>query len=242
MLPQAIIFDLDDTIISTTGTANDTWKAICSEYCSLNSCIDCETLYATVIDKRLAFWADKKNNEFGRKNQKAARREIIRRVFDKLKLPANDIERVADSFSERRLMALKLFPNAIETLEFVRSKPIKTSLITNGEESMQRYKINKFNLGKYFDYIFVETEVGYGKPEERIFKLALDKMNVSPQDTWSIGDNLIWDVKAPQNVGIYGIWVDFESAGLPKGAEVKPDRIVTSIDQILEFPEIKSLR
>jgi len=180
MLPQAIIFDLDDTIISLKGTANDTWKIICSEYCKLNKCIGYEILYKTITDTRLAFWDDKKSNEIGRKNQKAARREIVRRVFEKLKLPTNDIEEVADSFSERRLEALKLFPNVIETLEFIKS-------------------------------------------------------NVSPQNTWSIGDNLIWDVKAPQNIGIYGIWVDFENTGLPKDTDIKPDRIIRGIDQLLEM-------
>lgn len=234
MLPQAIIFDLDDTIISLKGTANDTWKIICSEYCKLNKRIDYEILYKTITDTRLAFWDDKKSNEIGRKNQKAARREIVRRVFEKLKLPTNDIEGVADSFSERRLEALKLFPNVIETLEFIKSKAIMTTLITNGDGKIQRYKIEKFNLEKYFDYTFIETEIGYGKPEEKIYKLALDKMNVSPQNTWSIGDNLIWDVKAPQNIGIYGIWVDFENTGLPKDTDIKPDRIIRGIDQLLE--------
>ena len=48
------------------------------------------------------------------------------------------------------------------------------------------------------------------------------------------GDNLEWDVEAPQRLGIYAIWVDFEDKGLPESTHVVPDRIVTNISQILK--------
>ena len=51
---------------------------------------------------------------------------------------------------------------------------------------------------------------------------------------WSVGDNLEWDVEAPQSHGAFGIWVDVRGAGLPASAAVQPDRIIRSIAELLE--------
>ncbi|WDV47853.1 HAD family hydrolase [Clostridiaceae bacterium M8S5] len=234
MLPNAIIFDLDDTIISLKGTANETWKLICDDYAKTNNVVDSQTLYTTITDIRLAYWNDQNKNDKGRKNHKEARREIISSVFDKLKLPRKDSILIADSFSEKRLEALRFFPMAQETLKILKEKGIKLALITNGEAKVQRYKIEKFELEKYFDIILIETEVGYGKPDIRIYKTVMDYMDVKPNQIWSIGDNLIWDVQAPQELGIYSIWNDFEEIGLTEDINIVPDRIITRIYDIVE--------
>ncbi|GMQ64687.1 HAD family hydrolase [Vallitalea maricola] len=234
MLPKAIIFDLDDTILSLKGTANETWQLMCEEYSKVNDNVDSKTLYKTITDIRLQYWNDRKSNDKGRKNQREARREIIGNVFGKLKLPKEDIIPIVDTFSEKRLKALRFFPKAQETLEILMKNGIKLALITNGEAEIQRYKIERFGLEKYFDIILIETEVGYGKPDIRIYKTVMDYMNVMPNDTWSIGDNLIWDVQAPQELGIYSIWNDFEEVGLPEDTIIVPDRIITRINDIIE--------
>lgn len=233
MLPKAIIFDLDDTIISLKETANETWQLICDEYSKTNNGVDPKILYKAITDIRLEYWNDQKTNEKGRKNHKKARREIIGKVFSKLDLPHDEINLIADTFSEKRLKALRFFPMARETLEILKRKGIKLALITNGEAKIQRYKIERFRLEEYFDIILVEAEVGYGKPDSRIYMTAMEHMNIIPEETWFIGDNLIWDVLAPQKLGIYSIWNDFEEKGLPEDTIIVPDRIITSIHDII---------
>ncbi len=48
-----------------------------------------------------------------------------------------------------------------------------------------------------------------------------------------IGDHLVWDVKAPQELGVYSVWNDYENKGLPPDTDVMPDMIVTSIDDMV---------
>jgi putative hydrolase of the HAD superfamily len=50
-----------------------------------------------------------------------------------------------------------------------------------------------------------------------------------------IGDNLEWEVEAPQRLGIYAIWLDAHGQGLPSEATVKPDRIIRSLTELLPF-------
>ncbi len=53
------------------------------------------------------------------------------------------------------------------------------------------------------------------------------------RETWMIGDNLEWEVEAPQRLGIYAIWMDVHGEGLPAGSTVKPDRIIRSLTELL---------
>ena len=47
---------------------------------------------------------------------------------------------------------------------------------------------------------------GMKKPDPEIFLRALEKLNVSAQESIFIGDHPENDVKAAQNVGMKGIW------------------------------------
>lgn len=237
-MAKGIIFDLDDTIISLKGTANTLWKTMCIEY-SKKCSIDANLLYTTITKTRLDYWADQKKNAFGRNNQRQARREIITHAFAELGLNQEDAHSFADDYSLRRMDALELFEGAQETLESLLRQGIKMALITNGQAEIQRYKIERFDLTKYFDCILIEGEQGYGKPDIRIYQKALSSLRLQPEDVWSIGDHLEWDVSGPQSLGILGIWNDFESIGLPSNSTIMPDRIVTHIQELIPMLEQK---
>ena len=44
-----------------------------------------------------------------------------------------------------------------------------------------------------------------------------------------VGDNLEWDVAAPQKLGMSGVWIDARGRGLPNDSAVKPDYIVRAL-------------
>jgi putative hydrolase of the HAD superfamily len=110
---------------------------------------------------------------------------------------------------------------------------IRLALITNGNADLQRRKINRFGLEPYFDYILVEGEFGVGKPDARVYQHVLEQLKVKPNQAWMIGDNLEWDVVAPQRLGIFGVWNDFARKGLPESSTVQPDRIIHTITELV---------
>jgi putative hydrolase of the HAD superfamily len=60
-------------------------------------------------------------------------------------------------------------------------------------------------------------------------------MAVAPSDVWMIGDNLEWDVAAPQRLGICGVWVDYAGKGLRAGHEVRPDRVIRTLSELRQW-------
>ena len=126
-----------------------------------------------------------------------------------------------------------MFPGAHETLDKLKELGVKLALVTNGAAAPQRAKVVRFALEHRFDHIQIEGEHGFGKPEEQAYVHALQSLGVEAHETWMVGDNLEWEVVAPQRLGIYAIWYDGYGVGLPPGSPIRPDRIISSLPELL---------
>ncbi len=109
-------------------------------------------------------------------------------------------------------------------------------MVTNGDARHQRRKIERHVFVEwFFDVIVVEGEMGVGKPEEVVYRYALSKLGVRPEDAWMVGDNLEWDVLTPQRLGLRGVWVDAPGEGLPKSSSRgSPHRIIRVFPELLQ--------
>ena len=107
------------------------------------------------------------------------------------------------------------------------------AMITNGAAESQRGKIVRFDLARHFDYILVEGELGHGKPDERVYRHALAQLGVEASDAMMVGDDLERDVAGPQSVGMRGVWIDRAGSGLPPECNIRPDRIIGSLAELL---------
>jgi len=118
-------------------------------------------------------------------------------------------------------------------IDALKALGVKLALVTNGAAETQRAKVERFELTHRFDHIQIEGEHGFGKPEERAYLHAMEALGVTAPETWMIGDNLEWEVEAPQRLGIYAIWIDVHGDGLPAESAIKPDRIIRSLTELL---------
>jgi putative hydrolase of the HAD superfamily len=240
MNPRAILFDLDDTIINAYGRPEVAWLAVAEELSETIAPIAPARVADAVAAFAAEFWADAQRHRLHRQNLKEARRKIVAGALDRLGAEARIVlasgvaERLADRFTAYRDEQMHLFDGAHETLDELKRRGVKLGLVTNGNGSAQRAKVERFDLGHRFDHIQIEGEHGFGKPEERAYRRALEALEAEPGETWMVGDNLEWEVAAPQKLGIYSIWYDPFAVGLPDGADVVPDRIIRRLGELLE--------
>jgi putative hydrolase of the HAD superfamily len=233
-LPRAILLDLDDTIVDLSGSADRCWQSVCERFAPRIEGLAPATLLAAIAQGRLWFWDDPERHRRGRLDLKRARREVVAAALSQLDVDAPALgNEVADTYAAERTEALELMPGAVDALRALRGQVIRLALVTNGTAEEQRHKIGRFDLGKFFDYIVIEGEYGVGKPDERVYVHALEQLGAEPRQVWMVGDNLEWDVRAPQRLGIAGIWLDYAGQGLPAGSPVRPDRIIRSLSELV---------
>jgi putative hydrolase of the HAD superfamily len=157
----------------------------------------------------------------------------VRHALQRLNVTAPHVSHAVAQIGEDLLFnGIQPFPNAIATLRHFRAQGIRLALLTNGASAPQRRKIEQFKLAPLFDCILIEGEFGVGKPDERVYRHALQQLNAQPHETWMVGDRLEWEVAAPQRAGIAGIWVDHKQVGLPPNSTIQPDHIVQNISEL----------
>jgi putative hydrolase of the HAD superfamily len=238
--PRAILFDLDDTILAY-GARPLVLIEVAQEFAAEIAPLGAEALGERLEEDFFTFWADPTNGHW-RMQMSQARQMIVRDCFARLGAPQLTValaDRMAERFDLYREEQQKPFPRAEEVVETLKARGFKLALVTNGSREMQRRKIERFDLAKHFDHIQIEGEAGFGKPDLRAYRHAMQALGVEAHETWMIGDNLEWEVEAPQKLGIFAVWHDHAGRGLPAGTDVKPDLIVRNLAELLDAPALR---
>lgn len=119
------------------------------------------------------------------------------------------------------------FDNLIQMLEELKRSNVSLGMITNGYGQFQMNNVKALGIEQYFDVILVSEWEGIKKPDPEIFQRALEKINVSPEQSIFVGDHPENDVKASQNIGMKGIWKkDLQ------WKDVKADFIVNNLEEL----------
>lgn len=94
----------------------------------------------------------------------------------------------------------------IELLEYVRDLhgTYKTALLSNASDSLDEYVRNTLELGDAFDAIIISALVGVSKPDPAIYHLALDQLQVAPDEAIFVDDRRD-NVEAAASVGMHAI-------------------------------------
>lgn len=235
ILPKAVLIDLDDTIISFDQGVDlrQCWLHAIRTHMPTVQGEAAKQRVTDIMARADRYWSDPERHRIGRRDLVSARQAFISEALKEWGVPDSSLaRRIAVTYGEERDRRVKLFPGALEAIEWFRSRGIKLALITNGSAETQRNKIRRFNLSGRFDCILIEGEVGVGKPEAGIYLLALEKLGVSAEDVWMIGDNFEWEIAAPGRLGIKGVWIDHEGVGVPDDSPVKPFMVIRSLGEL----------
>ena len=116
-LPRAILFDLDDTIITTRTRRDQAWADVATEFAHELQPFAPALLAQAIRAEAQAFFTNAENAVVWRQSLREARREVVRRAFRRLgksgraqrtALP----HRLADRFSDVQDAAWILSPGA----------------------------------------------------------------------------------------------------------------------------------
>ena len=138
-------------------------------------------------------------------------------------------EELAATFPAERRKRHVVYLDVEPALQELR-KTHRLALVTNGAPDLQREKLHGAGLAGYFETIVVSGDLGFGKPDARIFQLALSRLGMLPGKTVMVGDSLKRDVAGAQQVGIRGVWIN-RNGREPDGGII-PDVQIETLGQL----------
>ena len=221
---RALLLDLDDTLLDYSGGVEQCWQAACA---AAAVGVEQASLIAALAETRRWFWSDPTRHRQERVDMPRAWTRIATHALQRCGGDVRLGPAIAEVFAARRRAVMTLFPDALDFLGALRTSGLPLALVTNGDAREQRFKIERYDLARFFDAIVIEGELGRGKPDAAAYTTALAALGApAGPEVGMVGDHLEFDVAGPQRLGLRGIWLDRAGQGLPADSAVRPDRIV----------------
>ena len=99
------------------------------------------------------------------------------------------------------------YADALPALERLGSSYV-LALATNGPADVQTTKLRASGLERFFPLVVASSEIGFGKPDPRIFRAALERMKLPAAEVLVVGDSLEKDVAGSAAAGLRCVWVN----------------------------------
>lgn len=110
-----------------------------------------------------------------------------------------------DEFKNFMFAQTKPFPDMINYIRRLKSHyNLKTVAVSNEGRELNEFRIKKFKLDELFDAFISSSFVHYRKPDEDIFRIALDISQTEPNQVAYLDDRLMF-VEIAQQMGVNAI-------------------------------------
>jgi putative hydrolase of the HAD superfamily len=185
---RAILFDLDGTLVDR--------QAAHRQYCLDLIHRRPEVFAASRRADALPFllgWPDRDRHVFSRRVAKA---------FPGLGLP----ERLAEDHARRLPGFIKPDAAIVRLLQGLKERYM-LGVVSNGDGSVQRAKLDAAGLSAYFDHVFISGEQRAAKPHAAAFQRALSDVRTAPAEALFVGDDPAIDIAGAAGAGMKTCWI-----------------------------------
>lgn len=105
-----------------------------------------------------------------------------------------------------------LIDGASDLLRYLKGKGYSLSIVSNGFKEVQREKMRTSGIDIYFDRVFLSEDIGFQKPDRRIFEHILAALSAQPAQCLMIGDDINIDIAGARKLGIDQVFCNFTNA------------------------------
>ncbi len=216
MAPQlkGLLFDFDDTLIDWSGVRLS-WRELESprlagvqdlvERVCPPQALNGDALLDTFMRLTRLAWVE------ARASLRAPHMpSILMDALAALGVPTErlDVDEVLRAYDWHVVPGTVVFSDAPPILETLRKAGVKLGIVTNASQTMamRDAELEAHGLLDFFpDCRLSAADVGYIKPDRRIFQCALERLGTAPAETVFIGDNPEADIAGALSVGMKAV-------------------------------------
>jgi HAD superfamily hydrolase (TIGR01662 family) len=118
------------------------------------------------------------------------------------------------------------------TLEQLKAAGYRLALLSNRRDPLHD-EIERLGLSDLFEFVLAAGETGWWKPDPRIFKDLLQRLELEPQVSVYIGDNYFADIVGARAVGLQAVLID--------RYHLYPNVNCPTLESIAELPALLAL-
>jgi len=133
---------------------------------------------------------------------------------------------------------VKLYDETIPVLDYLKANGYKIGLVTNSMSTMKMrdVELREYGIIDYFDARVTSGDVGYIKPDPRIYNHIMELLGTDKDHAIFVGDRPSADILGANRVGMASVWM--KPAHINHDlCDAKPDYTINRLDQLLSILE-----
>jgi putative hydrolase of the HAD superfamily len=242
--PQAIFFDLDETLIENVIPVPELFARMYFDFEDRLGAGQKDAFFTGLRSNAAALWGTMfERNESPEMQLIWCFAESVNSLQVMSKADSEELgNEMFKRFVHLSSNNTRLHTGALETLGSLRANGFTTGIITNGIEQLQLGKIHRLALQDHVDHVVVSAQARAHKPARPVFELALTRAGVDSHQAWQIGDHATNDVAGAIRAGMSGIFFDpnkNRSETAFADLEEKPTHVIHALPEVLELVSVR---
>jgi len=226
-----VYFDLDDTLLNHRKAEREALAELCRQYPDIFGRVPVELVQETYYRHNVRLWHQYAMGEIGPDD---LRRSRFERVIEELSLDCAEPNGLNSYYLDSYSQYWCLTDGAEEAFHAIADR-IPVGVLTNGFAASQRAKLDRFpEIRDRLTALVISEEVGYMKPDRRLFDHAARLAGYDGASILYVGDSFEIDVRGAIGAGWQSAWFN----GNPDVA--LPDRVFRfdRWEQLVEWLEL----
>ncbi len=192
-----VFFDLDHTLWDFDRNSELTYRKILPE---LRIQVDFKKFayYYGIVNAK--YWQLFREEKISHELLREKRLEEVFKIL-KIRITKEQIIQISELYIKYLTDYNHLIANAFDILDYLKPN-YKLYLLTNGLIDVQKTKIEKSGLDKYFKAMITSDDVGCKKPNKEFYNYAMKIASVNNNECVMIGDGWEPDIIGSKRVGI----------------------------------------
>jgi len=216
---KAVLFDLDQTLIDFLKMKKNSLREAIDSMIDAGLEIDPDKAFKKIWDLFDRYGIE--NNQIF---QRFLENTLGKVDFRILAHGINGYRRVRHGF-------LSSYPGAKKTLLKLKQKGLRLAIVSDAPKLKCWLRLTSIKLDDFFDIVISYDDSGEFKPSKKPFQIALNTLDIKPEECLMVGDNPDRDIKGASELGIktclakYGQFVD---------SDIKPDFSISNIIELVD--------
>ncbi len=230
---QHIIFDFDNTLWDFATNSKESLLELYNKHQKLQQKFGSfENFYNLYEKYNIELWKLYRKGEVSKDGL-----STNRFAFPLREVGIRDIEYATKLNSEYLALTTtktKLKPYAIDVLKYLKSKGYNLHILTDGFFEVQFLKLKTSKLIPYITHIIVSEEVGFLKPDSRLFQYMTEKIGADKSQMIMVGDDYENDIIGAYNFGMDQVFYNIKNLDID-ALPIKPTYTIFSLIELKDI-------
>jgi putative hydrolase of the HAD superfamily len=210
---EAVLLDIDDTLVDTRAAFFAAVRAVTQTWLAHLPDDQYDDVALRWIADVGGHFRTFTRGEISIAEQRRRRADDLQDAFGGEPLDDAQFADWDAAYSSAFRAAWRLHEDAAPLLDTLSDMDVPVGALSNSSQTLSVDKLARLELTDRLPLLVSPDDLGFGKPDPRVFALACERLGSPPGRTAYVGDELDVDAQGAVEAGLVGVWLDRSASG-----------------------------